>query len=71
VAQDSAGLANRITEVISHDLKLNMRTMSFSSRGDGSVVGTVSVEVSGAGVVDMLIHSLMRIKGVQRAYRVK
>ena len=71
VAQDSAGLANRITEVISHDLKLNMRTMSFSSRSDGSVVGTVSVEVSGAGVVDMLIHALMRIKGVQRAYRVK
>ncbi len=71
VAQDSAGLANRITEVISHDLKLNMRAISFSSRGDGSVVGTVSVEVSGAGVVDMLIHSLMRIKGVQRAYRVK
>lgn len=71
VAQDSTGLANRITEVISHDLKLNMRTMSFSSRGDGSVIGTVSVEVSGAGVVDMLIHSLMRIKGVQRAYRVK
>lgn len=71
VAQDSAGLANRITEVISHDLKLNMRTMSFSSRSDGSVIGTVSVEVSGAGVVDMLIHALMRIKGVQRAYRVK
>ncbi len=71
VAQDSAGLANRITEVISHDLKLNMRTISFSSRNDGSVIGTVSVEVSGAGVVDMLIHSLMRIKGVQRAYRVK
>ena len=71
VAQDSAGLANRITEVISHDLKLNMRTISFSSRSDGSVIGTVSVEVSGAGVVDMLIHSLMRIKGVQRAYRVK
>ena len=71
VAQDSAGLANRITEVISHDLKLNMRTISFSSRSDGSVIGTVSVEVSGAGVVDMLIHALMRIKGVQRAYRVK
>ena len=71
VAQDSTGLANRITEVISHDLKLNMRTMSFLSRSDGSVMGTVSVEVSGAGVVDMLIHALLRIKGVQRAYRIK
>ena len=70
VAQDSAGLANRITEVISRDLKLNIRSISFISRGDGSVVGTVSVEVSGTGVVDMLIHSLSRIKGIQRAYRV-
>ncbi|MBP3482599.1 MAG: bifunctional (p)ppGpp synthetase/guanosine-3',5'-bis(diphosphate) 3'-pyrophosphohydrolase [Alistipes sp.] len=70
IAQDSTGLANRITEVISRDLKLNIRSISFISRGDGSVVGTVSVEVSGTGVVDMLIHALSRIKGVQRVYRV-
>ena len=70
VAQDSAGLANKITEVISRDLKLNMRSISFSSRADGSVVGTVNVEVASAAIVDTLIHSLMRIKGVQRAYRV-
>ena len=70
VAQDSAGVANKITEVISRDLKLNMRSMSFSSRADGSVVGTVSVEVASAAIVDTLIHSLMKIKGVQRAYRV-
>jgi hypothetical protein len=30
----------------------------------------VSVEVPGAGVVDTLIHSIMRIKGVQRAFRI-
>ena len=70
VAQDSAGLANKITEVISRDLKLNIRTISFSSRGDGSVAGTVSVEVPSTGTVDTLIHSLLRIKGIQRAYRV-
>ena len=70
VAQDSAGLANKITEVISRDLKLNMRSISFSSRADGSVVGTVNVEVASAAIVDTLIHSLLRIKGVQRAYRV-
>ena len=70
IAQDSAGVANKITEVISRDLKLNMRSMSFSSRADGSVVGTVNVEVASAAIVDTLIHSLMKIKGVQRAYRV-
>ncbi len=70
VAQDVAGIANHITEVITKELKLNMRTFNFSSRGDGTAVGSVSVEVPSAAVVDMLIHSIMRIKGVQRAYRV-
>ena len=70
VAQDSAGLANRITEVISRDLKLNMRSISFASRADGSVVGTVNVEVASTSIVDTLIHYLLRIKGIQRAYRV-
>ena len=69
VAQDSSGLANQITEIITRELKLNIRGMNLSSRGDGTVVGSVSVEVPSAAVVDLLIHSLMRIKGVQRAYR--
>ena len=70
VAQDVAGIANHITEVITKERKLNMRTFNFSSRGDGTAVGSVSVEVPSAAVVDMLIHSIMRVKGVQRAYRV-
>ena len=70
VAQDVAGIANHITEVITKELKLNMRSFNFSSRGDGTAVGSVSVEVPSAAVVDMLIHSIMRVKGVQRAYRV-
>ena len=70
-AQDSAGLVNRITEVVSHDMKLNMRSINLSSRGDGTGVGTLSVEVPSAGVVDTLIHAILRIKGVQRAYRIK
>ena len=70
VAHDVAGVANHITEVITRELKLNMRTFNFSSRGDGTAVGSVSVEVPSAAVVDMLIHSIMRVKGVQRAYRV-
>ena len=70
VAHDVAGVATHITEVITRELKLNMRTFNFSSRGDGTAVGSVSVEVPSAAVVDMLIHSIMRVKGVQRAYRV-
>ena len=69
VAHDASGLANQITEVISRDLKLNMRSISFTSRNDGTVRGTVVVEVPGTGVVDMLVHSIMRVKGVLKAYR--
>ena len=70
-AQDSSGLVNKITEVVSHDMKLNIRTINISSRGDGTGAGTISVEVPSVGVVDTLIHAILRIKGVQRAYRVK
>ena len=70
-ANDSAGLVNQITEVVSRDMKLNIRSINLNSRGDGTGVGTISVEVPSVGVVDMLIHAIMRIKGIQRAYRVK
>ena len=69
VAQDASCLANQITEIITRELKLNIRGMNLSSRADGSAFGTVSVEVPSATVVDMLIHSIMKIKGVQRVYR--
>ncbi|MFI3286274.1 MAG: RelA/SpoT family protein [Rikenellaceae bacterium] len=69
VVKDTPGMVNQISEVISKELKLNMRSISLSSRADGSAVGTVSVEVPGTGVVDTLIHSILRIKGVVRAYR--
>ncbi|MBO5275757.1 MAG: bifunctional (p)ppGpp synthetase/guanosine-3',5'-bis(diphosphate) 3'-pyrophosphohydrolase [Alistipes sp.] len=70
IAQDMAGLANQITEIVTRELKLNIRGLNFSSRADGTAYGTVSVEVSGATIVDTLIHSIMKVKGVQRAYRV-
>ncbi len=70
VAADTTGMANHITEVISRDLKLNIRAINFEAASGGCVAGTVSVEVPGASVVDTLIHRIMRIKGVQRAYRI-
>ena len=70
VAADTTGMANHITETVIRDLKLNIRSINFSSLANGCIGGTVSVEVPGAGVVDTLIHSIMRIKGVQRAFRI-
>ena len=70
VAADTTGMANHITEVISRDLKLNIRSINFGAAVNGCVSGTVAVEVPGAGVADTLIHRILRIKGVQRAYRI-
>ena len=70
VAADTTGMANHITEAISRDLKLNIRSINFAAAPNGCLAGTVAVEVPGAGVVDTLVHHIMRIKGVQRAYRI-
>ena len=50
------------------DLKLNIRSMNLSSNG-GLLSGTVDVEVPATSVVDTLIHAILRIKGVQKAFR--
>ncbi len=70
VASDTAGIGNQITEVVTRELKLNIRTLNLAARGDGTMRGTISVEVPSTSIVDLLLHSIMRIRGVQRAYRV-
>ena len=69
VASDTTGMINHIAEVINRDLKLSIRSMNLSP-GGGLLSGVIHVEVPGTGMVDMLIHSILRIKGVQKAYRV-
>ena len=69
-AADIPGLATTIMDVASKELKLAVRSVSFSPRGDGTASGELSVEVQSSGIVDMLLHSLRRIKGVKNAYRI-
>lgn len=69
VAADTTGMANHITEVISRELKLNIRAMNFELGQGGVVSGTIAVEVPSASAADALIHNILRIKGVQRAFR--
>ena len=70
VAADMTGMANHITEVISRDLKLNIRSLAFEQAGGGTLRGTVAVEVPSTHVVDTLIHPILHIRGVQKAYRI-
>lgn len=70
VAEDSTGMVNRITEKISGELKINIRSMSLSPMRDGRIGGLINIEVPNTAVVDMVAANLMKIKGVEKAYRV-
>ncbi|MCC8088437.1 MAG: RelA/SpoT family protein [Rikenellaceae bacterium] len=67
-AEDSVGLVNRITEVITKELRINIRSMSLNSVG-GVLSGLINIEVTSTQVVDMVIYSLLRIKEVQKVFR--
>lgn len=70
VADNTAGILNSITEVISHELKINIRSMSLSPNNKGELTGLINIEVNGTQIVDMVIYNVNRIKGVQKVYRV-
>ncbi len=69
-AVDLPGLATTIMDVASKELKLAVRGINFKPKGDGMASAELSVEVPSAGVTDMLLHSLRRIKGVRNVYRI-
>jgi GTP pyrophosphokinase len=69
-AVDIPGLATTIMDVASKELKLSVRGINFSPKGDGMASAELSVEVPSASVCDMLMHSLRRIKGIKNVYRI-
>jgi GTP pyrophosphokinase len=68
VAGDAPGIVNRIADIVNQELKLNMRSINFSSQG-GVLSGVINVEVPSRAVVDTLIHKVLAVKGVQKAHR--
>lgn len=69
-AADVPGLATNIMDVASKELKLAVRGINFTPKGDGTATAQLIVEVPGSAVVDMLLHSLRRIRGVRNVHRV-
>ena len=69
-AADIPGLATTIMDVASKELKLAVRGINYTPKGDGSATAQLIVEVTGSAAVDMLLHSLRRIKGVRNAHRI-
>jgi GTP pyrophosphokinase len=68
VGFDELGMVNRISELISKDLKVNMRTFSISS-SNGMFEGKIQLFVSDTKHLETLLYRLTKIKGVQKATR--
>ena len=69
-AADMPGLATMIMDTATKELKLSVRGINYTPKGDGMVSAQLTVEVASSSIVDMLLHSLRRIKGVRNAYRI-
>ena len=66
---DEIGLVNNITKIISSQLNINMRSISFDTE-DGIFEGTITVFVHDAKHLDHLMLSLKEVKGVTNVIRV-
>jgi GTP pyrophosphokinase len=67
-ALDTAGLLNRMTNLLSNELKLNMHSLHMEAKND-LVEATLSIYVHNTKELDDLIDKLNRMKDVQRVIR--
>ncbi|MBC2845679.1 RelA/SpoT family protein [Winogradskyella flava] len=66
---DNLGLVNDITRLISENLHVNMKSISFSS-DDGIFNGDITVEVKNQTMLKNLIDKLKKINGIDKVTRV-
>ena len=67
---DDIGILSMISDVISKDLKVNMRSVSVEST-EGLFEGTFTLFVKDTDHLDVLIRRLRKIKGVLKATRLE
>jgi len=69
VGVDDIGLVSRITDVISKDLKVNMRSITIDTN-DGMFEGLISLFVKDTAHLDALINKMRKVKGVLSVSRI-
>ena len=67
-ALDTAGLLNRMTNLLSNEMKLNMHSLHMEAKKD-LVEATISIYVHNTNELDDLISKLNRMKDVQKVVR--
>lgn len=66
---DEVGIVNNITRIISNELNVNMRSISFDGH-DGVFEGTIMVFVQDTNHLTDLISKIKKVKGVTNAFRI-
>ena len=66
---DNLGLVNNITKVISSNMHVNMKSISFES-DDGVFTGKINVVVTNKNMLTKLIDNLKKINGIDKVTRV-
>ena len=67
-ALDTAGLLNRMTNLLSNELKLNLHSLHMEAKQD-VVEAAISIYVHNTQELDDLISKLNRLKEVQKVVR--
>jgi len=70
VGRDELGVVGAISKVITDDLRVSMRSISFKTKGK-RFEGKVTVMVKDHEHLNQLIHKLKNISGVEKVQRVK
>ena len=66
---DEVGIVNNITKIISNDMNVNMRSISFDSN-DGTFEGTIMVFVQDTHHMTELTENLKKVPGVLNVFRI-
>ncbi|MCW3807234.1 RelA/SpoT family protein [Plebeiibacterium marinum] len=66
---DDIGIVSNISQVITKDMRLKMRSISIDSQ-EGSFEGSVTVFVNDTQVLDLLIKKIKNVKGVYAVSRI-
>ena len=65
---DNLGLVNDITAIISSNMNVNMKSVSFDTDG-GTFSGLIKVVVKNKNEVNKLIDKLKKINGIEKVTR--
>jgi len=65
---DQLGLVNNLTKVISNNMNVNMRKISFET-DDGLFTGNITVSVKNKKTIDKLMDNIKKINGIDRVKR--